>query len=77
MPKDNYSLHRISIHKPETIQQWLEKIDLTAPLLELSPEASICSLHFEDDCFITYSDRQRLIPESIPLTFKVRVSLLK
>lgn len=78
MPKDKYSLHRISNHKPETIQLWLKKIDLTAPLLKLSPEASICSLHFKDDCFITSLDRKRLIPESIPLTFKVGVlKLLK
>lgn len=62
-----YSFHRLPSREAE-IKQWLEVIELRS---EISSSSQICSLHFDDECFIKCGDTTRLVPGSMPLPYKV------
>lgn len=64
---EKYSLHEVSLHKPEVIQQWMEMVDVKSGLTH----QRICSLHFDDASFMKGPGGKRLRPDAVPLPYKV------
>lgn len=66
--RETFSLHRCMKQKPEILKLWLQKIDIRNPI---DGNSKICSLHFNDSCFVNHGLKRLLLPDAIPLPYKV------